>query len=93
MHPSNQGFLQLIIILILSVVILSFLGVSISNFVTNPILKSNFSFLWRGIQYVWNNYISSWFKIAREFIIKNFRNTFGEWILNVEHKLKPVTGD
>jgi len=55
---GDQGFIQLIIIIVLSVVILSLLGVSISSFINNTTLRENFSLVWHGVIWVWQNYIA-----------------------------------
>ena len=55
---NDQGFVQLIIIIVLSIVILSLLGVSISSFINNTTLRENFSLFWHGIVWVWQNYIA-----------------------------------
>ncbi|MEK7650065.1 MAG: hypothetical protein AAB367_03880 [Patescibacteria group bacterium] len=57
----SKGIIQLGIIIILSVVILSLLGVSLSSLVNNKTIKENFIFLWEGITWVWQNYAGAWF--------------------------------
>lgn len=57
MKNSNRGFIQIFIILVLIVVIISLLGVSIGELVGNKTLKDNFSYLFKGIKYVWDNYL------------------------------------
>ena len=57
---NDQGFVQLIIIIVLSIVILSLLGVSISSFINNTTLRENFSLFWHGIVWVWQNYIGAY---------------------------------
>jgi|GEM_PF-2233713 len=57
----SRGIIQLGIIIILSVVILSLLGVSLSSLVNNKTIKENFVFLWEGIVWVWQNYAAAWF--------------------------------
>lgn len=66
--PTNQGFIQFIIIIVLSVVILSLLGVSIGSFISNTTLRENFAFLWKGIAWVWQNYIVGYLGPAWDFI-------------------------
>ena len=57
---ADQGFVQLIIIIVLSVVILSLLGVSISSFINNTTLRENFALLWHGVVWIWQNYIAAY---------------------------------
>lgn len=54
---ATGGFVQLIIILVLSVIILSLLGVSISSLLNNKTLKENFIYLWDGLVWLWNSYL------------------------------------
>lgn len=53
---SNRGIIQFLIIIILSVVILSLLGVSLGSLLNQKTLQENFAFLWQGAVFVWNNY-------------------------------------
>ena len=54
----NQGFIQIMIIMLFLVIILSLLGVSLTALFGNPILQENFSFIKNGIKWIWNNYLS-----------------------------------
>jgi glycosylphosphatidylinositol transamidase (GPIT) subunit GPI8 len=56
-RQKNGGFIQLIIIIILSVVILSLLGVSISSLINNKTLRENFDLLMKGVRWLWDNYL------------------------------------
>ncbi|MFC1595025.1 hypothetical protein ACFL3E_01195 [Patescibacteria group bacterium] len=53
----NQGFMKLIIIMILLIVILSMLGVNLASLINNKTLQENFSFTWNWTKYVWNEYL------------------------------------
>ncbi|TSC73393.1 MAG: hypothetical protein G01um101470_119, partial [Parcubacteria group bacterium Gr01-1014_70] len=50
-QPNNTGIIQLLIIIILSVVILSLLGVSLRALFTDQTLKENFVFLWNFVKH------------------------------------------
>ena len=65
---KNGGFVQLIIIIILSVVILSLLGVSISSLINNKTLRENFELLVKGVRWLWDNYLYAQVKIAWQYI-------------------------
>lgn len=56
--PKQQGFIQIIIIVVLLVIILSLLGVSLSSLFSNPLLKDNFAIVWGWASDIWNNYLS-----------------------------------
>jgi len=53
----NKGIIQLIIIIVLSVVILSLLGVSLRALLTDQTLLENFIFLWEFLKHVWGTYV------------------------------------
>lgn len=55
--PQNKGIVQLIIIVILSVTILSLLGVSLRALFTDQNLKENFIFLWNFLKHAWGIYV------------------------------------
>ena len=53
---QNKGIIQLLIIIVLSVVILSLLGVSLRALFTDQTLKENFIFLWGFLKHTWGTY-------------------------------------
>ena len=53
----NKGITQLIIIIILSITILSLLGVSLRALFTDQTLKENFVFVWDFVRHAWGTYI------------------------------------
>ncbi|OGZ46879.1 MAG: hypothetical protein A3J54_00265 [Candidatus Ryanbacteria bacterium RIFCSPHIGHO2_02_FULL_45_13b] len=53
----NKGIIQLVIIVILSVIILSLLGVSLRTLLTDQTLKENFIFLWNFLKHAWGIYV------------------------------------
>lgn len=67
---QKQGFIQIIIILVLLIIILSLLGVSLSALFQNPILRDNFGFIWDWATYVWDNYLSGPFWYIYEIFIE-----------------------
>ena len=68
METKNRGFIQLIIILALLVVILSLLGVSLSALFGNPILQTNFSFIWDGLSVLWDRWLGAPAQAVWDFI-------------------------
>ena len=65
---KRGGFIQLIIIVILSVVVLSLLGVSISSLINNKTLRENFALLIKGSRWLWDNYLFAQIKIAWQYM-------------------------
>lgn len=67
---TNQGIIQLIIIVLLSVIILSLLGVSLRALFTDKTLLENVAFLWKFLGHVWGTYgepyIQSWWQYIQE---------------------------
>ncbi len=57
---NQNGFVQLIIILILLIIILSLLGVSLSSLFNDKTLRENFSFVWNGLIHVWDTYLAGY---------------------------------
>lgn len=53
----KQGFIQLIVILVLMLVIASLLGADLSSLYKNKILRANFSIAWQGIEKIWDRYV------------------------------------
>ena len=57
MPAGRQGFIQLLVILILMLVIASLLGANISSLYKNKILRTNVLAVWQGIENVWDRYV------------------------------------
>ena len=54
----NKGIIQFLVIVLLSVIVLSLLGVSLSSLFNDKTLRENFVFLWHWVVYVWDTYIA-----------------------------------
>lgn len=80
---QNQGFIQLIIILVLSIVILSLLGVSVSSFLNDQTLRENFSFVRDLTKRLWNdyglNYAKSIWNLIRSKLDSDENTVFLSW--------------
>ena len=57
MPAGRQGFIQLIVILILMLIIASLLGADLSALYKNKTLRTNFSIAWQEIEKIWDRYI------------------------------------
>lgn len=60
----NKGIIQLIIIIVLSVIIISLLGVSLRTLLTDETLTENFIFLWDFIKHTWEIYVWPYLQIV-----------------------------
>jgi cell shape-determining protein MreC len=90
---TNTGLIQFIIIIILSVIILSLLGVSLRSLFTDQTLLENFRFLWDFIKHIWYTYITPYFDSLRS-RFKEYRENNQleeETIINQEDDLEPET--
>ncbi len=66
---DQRGIIQLVIIIVLSVIILSLLGVSITSLLNNKTLRENFGTLWNGIQWLWDTYASGAWGLLKRYIM------------------------
>jgi len=73
---QERGIVQLAIIIVLSVIILSLLGVSISSLLNNKTLRENFGTLWKGIRWFWDAYSSTIWALIKSLIIEPMRAVF-----------------
>ncbi|MBI2610289.1 hypothetical protein HYW53_03960 [Candidatus Giovannonibacteria bacterium] len=55
----EKGFIQLIVIIVLSIIIVSLLGISLGELFQNQVLKDNFSITFKALNYVWNNFLAA----------------------------------
>ena len=60
---QNKGIIQLLIIIVLSVIILSLLGVSLRALFTDQTLKENFVFLWNFLKHAGRTYLWPYLQI------------------------------
>lgn len=58
MHLKKQsGFVQLVIILLIAILALSYFGIDLEQAFTKPLFKKNLIFTWNTAKSVWTNYI------------------------------------
>lgn len=56
--PKNRGLINLIILIIVAILILSYFGYNLRAIVNAPNTQDNFSYVGGGIADLWNNYLS-----------------------------------
>lgn len=54
---TQSGFIRTILIIVILIIILSIFKVSLQNIFDNQFVKDNFSFVWKWITYVWDNFL------------------------------------
>ena len=54
---NQQGIIQTIIIFILVIIILSLVGIKLTDIFKNETLKENFAFVSKGFLYVWDQWL------------------------------------
>ncbi|MEK7644832.1 MAG: hypothetical protein AAB391_00710 [Patescibacteria group bacterium] len=57
MKGSNRGFLKMIILVIIAILILSYFGFNLKDIAESDTSKSNFSYIWNFLSYVWNTFL------------------------------------
>ena len=57
--PRNRGIVGIVVILVIALLILSYYGISIRQTVQSPAGQDNFSYVWGGIEYVWDTYLKA----------------------------------
>lgn len=61
---ANQGFIKLIILLLMAVIVLGFFGISLKAVFTKETVRGNLEFVWQAVRYVWDNYLAGLAKWA-----------------------------
>jgi len=54
---TQSGFIRTILIVVILIIVLSIFRVSLKSIFDNQFVKDNFSFVWTGITYVWDNFL------------------------------------
>ncbi|MBI4121677.1 MAG: hypothetical protein HY470_01830 [Candidatus Ryanbacteria bacterium] len=73
---EERGIIQLLIIIVLSVIILSLLGVSLSSLFNDKTIKENLAFLWQGVAWIWSNYVAGFWEIIKNWAWQSVKNVF-----------------
>ncbi len=69
---QQKGIVQLLVIIVLFVIILSLLGVSISSLINDKTLRENFALLWKGVTWIWDQYLAEQVKTIWHLIRDRF---------------------
>ncbi len=54
---QDRGFLKMIILVVIAILILSYFGFNIKDIAESETSKSNFSYVWGFLSYVWNTFL------------------------------------
>jgi len=77
---QEKGLIQLVVIFILAIIILSLLGVSIKSLIdklpANNTLGDNFTYVWNSVTEFFNQYVSQYYLMFRDWIIGLIKNIF-----------------
>ncbi|OHA12861.1 MAG: hypothetical protein A2909_00185 [Candidatus Tagabacteria bacterium RIFCSPLOWO2_01_FULL_39_11] len=81
----DKGIIQILVILVLFVIILSFLGISLGAIFKNELVRDNFAFIWKWAKqawdwsvYAWGGYLSYPIKITWKIFIEYAWKPFAE---------------
>lgn len=72
----KNGFIQLIVILILMLVIASLLGADLSSLYKNKTLRTNFLIARQGIEKIWDQYVLPYGGVFGSFLMEQA----GDWL-------------
>ena len=73
-----------IVILIIIILALSYFGINIQSIIQSPTGQSNISYVWNGIVYVWDNYLSAPFNYLWNTVGSALWNAFTQGISNIK---------
>lgn len=77
---SEKGLIQTIIIIILTIIILSLLGISIRTLIEkisgNDLIGENFNYVWNGIKKFFDKYLSQYYFQFQDLILNQIKNAF-----------------
>jgi hypothetical protein len=89
----NKGIIQILVILVLFVIILSFFGISLSAVFENELVKKNFEFIWKWAKHAWNwslfvwdNYLSYPAKITWKVFVEYVWEPFTRVMSQIKEK-------
>lgn len=54
---KQRGIVRTIIIIVIALLVISYFGINLRQVATSPTSESNFSYVWGGVVYVWDNYL------------------------------------
>ena len=74
---KDRGFIKLILLLIIFILLLSYFGFDLRGIAESPQAKSNFSYVWNFIAYVWNTFLLGPVTWLWNFLINLFKASGG----------------
>ena len=87
---ASRGFIQTIVILFLVLVILSLLGINLSQLTENQALRENFSLVWDGIKFLWERYLLHPTEVVWNLFLKLMWQPILEMLGNLASKLESI---
>ena len=66
---KQRGIVRTVIIIIIALLVISYFGINLRQVATSPTAESNFSYVWGGIVYTWDNYLKTPVTEAYDFFI------------------------
>ena len=78
---TNRGFIQIIVIIVIILIALGYFGFNVKDIIDSPAVSGNLSYVWNGIVYIWQNYLTAPFT----YLWGVFKNLlWGAFITNLE---------
>lgn len=53
----NNGLISLIVLIVITLIILGYFGYSLRTIMHKPEVSDNFSYIWSGLEWVWNTFL------------------------------------
>lgn len=67
---QSQGFIKLIILIVIGLIILGYFGLNIKDILASPVVKENLAYAWELAKHIWNTWLAGPAQWIWEHILK-----------------------
>lgn len=76
---KDQGFIKWVVIIVVSIIILSFLGIDLKQTIESPTAQHNFSYVTQAALWVWNTFLRDIVMYIWDHVILPLIHTLSGW--------------
>ena len=83
-HKNANGFIQIILLLVIGLIVLGYFGFNLKEILTSPVVKENLTYAWELTKTVWSNWLQEPALWVFEHIIKVLWDLFLEGLAGLK---------
>lgn len=88
---KNQGFIRIILLVVIGLIVLGYVGVNLKDVIASPVVQENLSYGWQLAQKVWAEWLRGPVMWVWEHILKFFWELFWNGVQGLKDGNGPQT--